>query len=88
MYVKLIRKTILNDSQFNLIVFLTIFMALASEYFYRLVRDLPVRPVVQGDVTDKSGSSLALEKGRTKLTGLIRLFVIGAFVSCFSLFIR
>ncbi len=63
-------------------------MALASEYFYRLVRDLPVRPVVQGDVTDKSGSSLALEKGRTKLTGLIRLFVIGAFVSCFSLFIR
>ncbi|KLO17014.1 RTA1 like protein [Schizopora paradoxa] len=72
--------------------FLTIFMALALEYFYRLLRDLPVRrettPVYEADGTVKSESSLALEKGRARLTGKTRIFVIGAFVSCFCLFVR
>ncbi|KLO10602.1 RTA1 like protein [Schizopora paradoxa] len=70
--------------------FLTVFMALAIEYFYRLLNDLPVRreETPANKVSDGSESSLSLEKGRALLTGKTRVFVIGAFVSCFFLFVR
>ena len=73
--------------------FLTIFMALGLEYFYRLLRDLPIRPedstVYAADGTVKSDTSLSSnEKGRARFVGLTKMFVIGAFISCFCLFIR
>lgn len=67
-------------------------MALGIEYFYRLLRDLPIRrednAVYATDGTVKSDTSLSLEKGRAQFTGLTKAFVIGAFISCFCLFIR
>ena len=78
----------------SFVVFLTIFMFLGAEFFYRLVNNKPARYVPSNADTEtgnesKSDSSLALKVNSwATLSRKIKWFIYGATVSCICLFIR